>query len=234
MTFRKAHRTSAKLRLAITGTAGAGKTYSSLLLAFGLGGNIALIDTENGSGDLYSSLGDYDICQLNAPYDPRRYVQCIHEAEKADYTTIIIDSLSHAWSGQGGILDLQGKIAEAKYRGNSYAAWRDVTPLQNALVDCLLSSPCHIIATMRSKTDYLQCENERGRTEIRKVGLAPVQREGIDYEFTTVFDLSQEHIAIASKDRTGLFSGTPFTVDQHTGEILRDWLNYSNDTRKGD
>lgn len=233
MTFRKAQRTNAKLRLAITGTAGSGKTFSSILIAHGIGGNIALIDTENGSGDLYSHLCNYNICNLNAPFNPRKYIQAIHEAEQAGYNTVIIDSLSHAWNGQGGILDIQGKLAEAKYRGNSYAAWKDVTPLQNALVDCILASPCHIIATMRSKTDYAQTENERGRTEIRKVGLAPVQREGMDYEFTTVFDLSQEHIAIASKDRTGLFGDIPFTVDTHTGEILRDWLNSGTEAQKG-
>lgn len=232
--FRKAQRTNAKLRLAITGTAGAGKTFSSILIAKGLGsGNIALIDSENGSGNLYAGMCDYDICQLSAPYDPRKYVQVIHEAEKEGYTTIIIDSLSHAWSGQGGILDLQAQITASMKSGNSYAAWRQVTPLQNRLVECILTSPCHIIATMRSKTDYAMDKNERGYTEIRKVGLAPVQREGMDYEFTTVFDLSQEHIAIASKDRTGLFGANPFTVDVHTGEILRDWLNTGADTQKG-
>ena len=233
MAFTKAKRTHSKLRIAITGAAGAGKTFSAILIAKGLGGNFALIDTENGSGDLYSDIADYDICQLKAPYDPRKYIQVIHEAEQAGYNSVIIDSLSHAWCGVGGVLDLQAKISAAKYKGNSYAAWRDVTPLQNALVDCLLASPCHIIATMRSKTDYVQTENERGRTEIRKVGLAPVQREGMDYEFTTVLDLSQEHIALASKDRTGLFDNTPFTVDVHTGEILRDWLNAGAYTTKG-
>lgn len=135
MAFRKAHRTNAKLRLAITGTAGSGKTYCSILIAKGIGGNIALIDTENGSGDMYSHLCDYDICNLSAPYDPRKYIQAIHEAEHEGYNTVIIDSLSHAWSGQGGILDIQAKLAESRYRGNSYAAWKDVTPLQNALVD---------------------------------------------------------------------------------------------------
>lgn len=224
MTFRKAERKQAKLRLALTGTAGSGKTYSALLVAQGLGGKIAMIDTENGSGDLYAGMCEYDILTLTN-YDPRRYMQAIHEGEQSGYSTLIIDSLSHAWSGQGGILDLQAQIAATKYRGNSYAAWRDVTPMQNALVNAILSSPCHIIATMRSKTDYAQTETERGRTEIRKVGLAPIQREGMDYEFTTVFDLSQEHLAIASKDRTMLFGGTPFTVDVHTGEILRNWLN---------
>lgn len=225
MAFKKAQRKQAKLRLAITGAAGSGKTYSALLLAFGLGGRIAMIDTENGSGDLYCNLGDYDICSLTAPYDPRKYVQSIHEAEQAGYDVVIIDSISHAWSGCGGVLDIQGKLTEAKYRGNGYAAWREATPLQNYFVDTLLSSPCHIIATMRSKTEYVQAENDRGKTEIRKVGLAPVQRDGIDYEFSTVFDLSAEHNAVATKDRTGIFDGQIFTVSKDTGKILRDWLN---------
>ena len=233
MAFRKAQRTNAKLRLALTGTAGAGKTYSALLIAKGLGGKIAMIDTENGSGDLYSDLCEYDICSLAAPYDPRKYIQLIHEAEQSGYDTVIIDSLSHAWSGQGGLLDLQAKLAEAKYRGNSYAAWRDITPLHNAFVDTLLASPCHIIATMRSKTDYIQAENERGRTEIRKVGLAPVQREGMDYEFTTVFDISANHTAVVSKDRTGVFGDIPFVINGHTGEMFRDWLNAGAETQKG-
>ena len=229
MAFRKAQRKKAKLRLAITGPAGSGKTYSALLLAFGLGGKIAMIDTENGSGDLYCDLGDYDICSLNAPYDPRKYIQVIHEAEQAGYDTLIIDSLSHAWSGEGGVLDLQSRAAASSKSGNSYTAWRQVTPLQNRLVDCILASPCHIIATMRSKTEYIQAENDRGRTEIKKVGLAPVQREGMDYEFGTVFDISLNHMATVSKDRTGLFDDTPFTVSQETGQTLREWLEKGED-----
>ena len=191
-----------------------------------------MIDTENGSGDLYSHLGDYDIATMHAPYAPQKYLQAIQEAEKEGYDIIIIDSLSHAWNGQGGILDIQNKLAEAKYRGNSYAAWRDVTPLQNMLVNALISSQSHIIATMRSKTEYIQTENERGRTEIRKVGLAPVQREGIDYEFGTVFDLSPNHLAIVSKDRTGIFDGNVFEVSQDTGKKLRDWLDNGSGEKK--
>ena len=230
MAFRKAQRKKAKLRLAITGASGSGKTYSALLLAFGLGGKIAMIDTENGSGDLYSSLGNYDICSVSAPYHPQKYIQAIHEAEQAGYDTVIIDSLSHAWSGEGGILDIQGKVASTNKSANSYAAWRQVTPLQNRLVESILASPCHIIATMRSKTDYAMDKNERGYTEIRKVGLAPVQREGMDYEFGTVFDISLEHVAVASKDRTGLFDGNiPFTISQETGKILRKWLDEGED-----
>ena len=224
MAFRKAERKQAKLRLAITGPAGSGKTYSALLIAFGIGGRIAMIDTENGSGDLYANLGEYDICSLSAPYDVRRYIQLIHEAEQAGYGTIIIDSLSHAWSGEGGLLDLQSKVAASSKSGNSYTAWRQVTPLHNRLIDAILGSSCHIIATMRSKTEYLQTENERGYKEIRKVGLAPVQREGMDYEFGTVFDLTTNHTATVSKDRTGLFDGSVFTITEDTGKMLLQWL----------
>ena len=217
MAFRKAIRKRAKLRLAITGPAGSGKTYSALLLAFGLGRKVAMIDTEN------------DFVQLRQDHllyvDKTARLLELIEAEQVGYNIIIIDSLSHAWNGNGGLLDIHGRIAEAKYRGNGYAAWREATPMQNYLVDALLASPCHIIATMRSKTDYVQTENERGKTEIHKVGLAPVQREGIDYEFSTVFDLSAEHNATASKDRTGIFDNTVFTVSKDTGKILREWLN---------
>lgn len=224
MSFRKAERKRAKLRLAITGPAGSGKTYSALLIAFGLGGKIAMIDTENGSGDLYADLGDYDVCTLSAPYSIEKYLAAIREAENAGYDIIIIDSLSHAWSGEGGLLDLQGKIAASSKSGNSYAAWRQVTPMHNKLIEAMLTSRCHIIATMRSKTEYVQAENERGRTEIRKVGLAPVQREGMDYEFGTVFDLGVDHNATVSKDRTGIFDGKIFTISMITGQTLKEWL----------
>lgn len=226
MPFTKAKRTNAKLRLAITGSAGSGKTFGALLIALGMEGKIAVIDTENGSADLYAHLGDYDTCQLTPPFDPRRYINLIHEAENEGYNVIIIDSLSHAWAGEGGCLDIQAKIAATKYRGNTYAAWRDVTPLHNALVQAVLASPCHIIATMRSKTDYA---NDNGKPV--KVGLAPVQREGLDYEFTSVLDISQNHLATVSKDRTGLFRDTPFRITPQIGERLLDWLNA--DTKKG-
>ena len=232
MTFTKATKTKSKLRLAITGTAGSGKTYGTLLIAQGLGGNIAMIDTENGSGNVYSDLCDYDICNLSAPYDPRKYIECIHEAEKAGYDILIIDSLSHAWSGEGGVLDLHGRVAANSKSGNTYIAWSQVTPLQNRLVDTILASPCHIIATMRSKTEYLQSKDERGKTEVVKVGLAPVQRDGIEYEFSTVFDISASHLASVNKDRTALFGDTPFTISPDIGARLRKWLNDDGNEKK--
>ena len=224
MAFHKAERRKAKLRLGITGPAGSGKTYGALLVGMGLGGKIAMIDTENGSGDLYSGLGDYDVCTIEAPYTVQKYLTAIEEAEKAGYDVLIIDSLSHAWAGEGGLLDMQGKIADSSRSGNSYTAWRQVTPLHNKLVEAMLASKCHVIATMRSKTEYVQEKGDNGKTIIRKVGLAPVQRDGMDYEFGTVFDLGLNHAATVSKDRTSLFDGDVFTLSKETGEKLKAWL----------
>lgn len=234
MAFTKAKRTNAKLRLAITGTSGSGKTYGALLIALGLEGKIAVIDTENGSADLYAHLGDYDTCQLTPPFDPRRYVQLIHEAEHEGYNVIIIDSLSHEWNAEGGSLDLQGKIAASKYKGNTYAAWRDVTPLHDSLINAIIASPCHIIATMRSKTETVFNPENR---QVQKVGLAPVQRDNVEYEFTTVLDISQNHLASVSKDRTGLFPDTPFMITPKVGTRLLEWLNSDSNcpvNQKGD
>ena len=223
--FRKAERRKAKLRLAITGPAGSGKTYGALQVAQGLGGRIAMIDTENGSGDLYADICNYDVQTLTAPYSIQKYLAAIHEAEEEGYDVLIIDSLSHAWSGEGGLLDMHEKFTSQSKSGNSYTAWRQVTPWHNRLIETMLNSKCHIIATMRSKTDYAQMQNEKGRTESRKVGLAPVQRDGMDYEFTIVFDLSMEHSVTVSKDRTSLFDRQIFTITQDTGKTLRKWLD---------
>lgn len=229
MTFTKAKKTNSKLRLAITGTAGSGKTFGALLIAQGLGGNIAMIDTENGSGNVYADLCDYDICNLSAPYDPRRYVQCIHEAEQAGDNVIIIDSISHEWNGEGGCLDLHARET-ASGKGNSFTAWAKITPLHNMFVQALTASPCHIIATIRSKTDHIINDSR----QVVKVGLAPVQRDGIEYEFSTVFDISASHLASVNKDRTALFGDTPFTISPDIGARLRKWLNDDDNTKGGE
>lgn len=228
MTFTKAKKTNSKLRLAITGPSGAGKTYSALLIAQGLGGKIAMIDTENGSGNVYSDLCDYDICNLSAPYYPQKYIQCIHEAEKAGYEIIIIDSISHEWNGEGGCLDLHTRET-ASGKGNSFTAWAKITPLHNMFVQALTASPCHIIATIRSKTDHIINDSR----QVVKVGLAPVQRDGIEYEFSTVFDISASHLASVNKDRTALFGDTPFKISPDIGVKLRKWLNDDGNEQKG-
>lgn len=228
MEIRKAQRRKAKLRLGIAAPSGAGKTYSALLLAFGLGGKVGVIDTEHGSADLYANLGDYDVIEIAAPYTVPKYLQAIKAFEAAGYTTIIIDSLTHAWAGDGGLLDKQGKIADSG-KANGFAAWRTITPEHNSLVEAMLKSPCHIIATMRAKQEYVLETNEKGKQTPKKVGLAPVQRDGMEYEFTVMLDIDMNHVASASKDRTSLFDGRYFKVGQETGTELLAWLESGAD-----
>jgi hypothetical protein len=232
--FKKAERKQSKLRLAICGCSGSGKSYSSIMIAKGLcsnsssGSKIAVIDTESGSSELYSHIADYDVAVLTPPFTPQRYIDLIHTAEKAGYSTLIIDSLSHAWQGAGGILEMHDKATTG--RTNSFAAWGVVTPLHNALVEAILSSPLHIIATMRTKTAY-EVVSENGRTKVNKLGLAPVQRENMEYEFTVVFDLlADSHTANVSKDRTGLFTNQQqFQPSEATGKKLLQWLESGTD-----
>lgn len=226
--IRKAQRKKAKFRLGLVGPSGSGKTYSSLLIAKGLGGKVGLIDTENGSGDLYSDLMNYDIITLSAPFEIKKYLDCMKAFEDSGYDTIIMDSLSHAWAGQGGLLDKHAKISESG-RGNSYTAWRMVTPDHNLLVESILQSKCNVIATMRAKTEYVIEKNEKGREAPKKIGLSPVQRDGMDYEFTTVFDIDLTHTAHASKDRTGIFDGQWFPIGEETGKKMLDWINSGSD-----
>jgi hypothetical protein len=224
--FQKAVRHAAKLRLALSGPSGSGKTYSALLIASGIVplAKVAVIDTESGSANLYANLGGYSVLSLTPPYTPQKYMDAIHAAEQEGFELIIIDSLSHAWNGEGGILDQQGKAADSKYRGNSWAAWREFTPIYNQLVETILHSKCHVIATMRSKTEYMQ-NDSGGKKRIVKVGAAPIQRDGIEYEFTVVFDLSIDHVASVSKDRTRLFDGQYFTPTPDVGKALHGWLD---------
>lgn len=224
--FRKATRHSRKLRATIDGPTGSGKTYSSLLLASGLtSGKIALLDTEHRSAELYADLFDFDVAPLDPPYTPDRYINIIKAAK--DYDVLVIDSLSHAWEGQGGVLEMHGNITAASRSGNSYTAWRDVTPRHDELIRTVLAFPGHIITTMRSKMEYLMVEGTNGKkAEIKRVGMAPIQRAGTEYEFDLVLDMSADgHFATASKKRMAtLFNDGPFKPTRETGELIRDWL----------
>ncbi|MBP2652597.1 MAG: ATPase [Firmicutes bacterium] len=221
--FKKAERRKIKLRLALCGPSGSGKTYSALKIANGIGGKIALLDTENGSGSLYSHLCDYDTAEIAPPFTVEKYIATIKEAEAAGYDVLIIDSLTHAWAGQGGLLEEVDKRQTGK--ANSFAAWRDVTPMHNRLVDTILQSKMHIIVTMRSKTAYEIETDERGKKVPIKKGMAPIQRDGLEYEFTVVLDLdNKKHVAEAGKDRTGLFDSKVFVPDESTGQQIMEWL----------
>ena len=225
MQFQKARRRKAKLRLAITGPSGSGKTWGALLVGKGLGGKMAVIDTERGSASLYSHLADFDVLELAPPYTPERFIDAVKSAEKAGYDVLVIDSASHEWNGVGGCLELVDQVAAAKFKGNSWSAWNDVTPRHRAFLDAMLRANMHIIATMRSKTETAQTE-ENGRKKVVKLGMKSEQRDGVEYEFTTVLDLTHDgHYAIASKDRTGLFQGDPKPLSEDTSRRLLEWLD---------
>lgn len=227
--FRKAERSKAKLRLGLVGPAGSGKTHSALLIASGIGGKIAVADSENGSANKEVGKKDippFDVMVLSSPFTPTKYIEAIKAAEAEGFDVIILDSLSAAWAGSGGLLEKVDAVTKASTSKNSYMAWREVTPLHNKLVDSILQSKCHVIVTMRSKVEYVVEKDEKtGKNVPKKVGLAPVQREGMDYELDLVFDVDQAtHYAMASKDRTSLFDGEPHKPSKETGERLAAWL----------
>lgn len=224
MQLRVAERKQVKMRLGLSGASGFGKTYSALLLAFGLTGDwskIALTDTENGSGELYSHLGPYNVLTLTAPFAPERYIEALHACEKAGMEAIIIDSVSHEWEGKGGCLEIVEGL------GGRYQDWAKVTPRHQAFLSAILNSSCHVITTVRRKQDYDMVKNDKGKMEVQKVGTKEVTREGFEYELTCSLELiNDKHLAKASKDRTGLFMNQPeFVITSETGKKILEWCN---------
>jgi hypothetical protein len=219
MEIRKSERKNAKIKLALQGSAGSGKTYSSLLLAKGLlGGDFtktAIIDTEHGSGDLYAHLGNYNVVSLEPPFSPEVYIQAIDLCEKSGMEVIIIDSISHCWDY---LLDVHSNMP-----GNSFTNWAKITPRQNDFINRILRSKAHVISTMRVKQDYV-LNQKNGKFVPEKVGLKAIQRNDLDYEFTIVFDVDSAHNAKVSKDRTGLFIDKPeFVINASTGRRINEW-----------
>jgi len=222
--FQKAQRVTKKARIGICGAAGSGKTLSALKIACGLGEKVALVDTENNSSVLYADRIDFDVLNIEPPFEIDKYIKAIHQAEAAGYDVLILDSISHAWAGEGGLLDTQGKLADGGM--NSFTAWRKLTPQHNAFIEAMIRSKLHLIATMRSKMDYVVETNEKGKSVPKKVGLAPIQREGLDYEFDVVFDLDLNHNAQSTKDRSSLFDGRLVSKpDEKIGKQILEWLD---------
>lgn len=223
MAFLKAQRKQVKLKIAIAGPSGSGKTLSSLLIARGIGKKIALIDTENGSASLYSDKVDfeYDTDVITPPFTPEKYILKIEEAEKAGYDVIIIDSLSHAWAGEGGTLDKKSEI-DARDKGNQFTNWKIPKQSFAKLKNAILHSSCHIIVTLRSKQAY-ELVDDNGKKKPQKMGLAPISEPDIEYEFTLVLDMAMNNSAAPSKDRTGLFRELVFTPTKATGEMIMKW-----------
>jgi len=226
MPFTKATKRRSFARVALIGPAGSGKTYTALHVAKGLeiGARIAVIDTEHGSAAKYSHLVPFDVCQLDSG-DPRAYEREIREAVRGGYDVLVIDSLSHAWMGRGGCLEMVDAAARRSSGGNSYFAWRDVTPMHRALVDTILSAQIHVIATMRSKTKYA-LDQHGGKTVPRKIGTAPVQRDGIEYEFDVVGELDYEHRMTITKSRVSSLDGMVLELPgEPFGLQLATWLS---------
>ena len=224
MQLQKAKRHQVKLRIGLSGPSGFGKTYSALLMAYGITNDwnkIALIDTENKSASLYSHLGDFNVLSLEEPFTPERYLQAIKLCEDSAIEVIIIDSISHEWQGKGGCLEIHEQL------GGRFQDWAKVTPRHNAFIDAIILSKCHLITTSRSKVDYSLDKDSNGKTKVMKLGTKAITREGFEYELTVNFEfLNDKHLVQASKDRTELFSGKPeFIINSSTGKKLIDWCN---------
>lgn len=224
MQLKQSQRQQVRLRLGLSGASGFGKTYSALQLAYGMTqdwSKIAVIDTENSSASLYSDLGNYNVLDLQAPYSPERYIQAIELCENSGIEVIIIDSITHEWNGTGGCLDIHEKL------GGRFQDWANVTPRHQAFINKILQSTCHVITTTRRKIDYSLDVASNGKTQVVKHGTKEITRDGFEYELTINFELVNEnHLAKASKDRTGLFMNKPeFIITSETGRMILDWCN---------
>jgi len=218
MQLNRAERKNVKIKLGLQGSSGSGKTMSALLLAYGLTNDwskIAIIDTENHSAELYSHLGAYNVLNLEPPFSPERYKEAIEVCKKAQMEVIIIDSISMEWDY---ILEQHSQLA-----GNSYTNWSKFTPRHHSFVQSILQANAHVICTLRAKQDYVLNE-KNGKFVPEKVGLKSIQRDGLDYELTIVFEIDIKHNAVATKDRTELFSGkTEFKISSETGNEISEW-----------
>lgn len=224
-TFRKAQRSQVFIKLAITGPTGSGKTFSALRLANGLladsGKRIAFLDTENDSASLYSDRFDFDVLPIDRPFDHEKFVKGIEMAVSEGYGAVVIDSASHFWEG---ILEYKSKL-DSRPGTNSYTNWNEAGKKFDGIISAVLQSKIHLIACMRSKMDYILEDNGKGKMAPKKVGLAPVMRDGIEYEFTTVFDIALDHNAQVSKDRSSLFTDKIFQITEDTGKQIKTWLS---------
>ena len=231
MKLQKATRKKSFLKLNISGPSGSGKTMSALYMAYGLVGDwnkIAVVDTENGSASLYSHVGEFNTIDLEPPFSPERYIEAIDTCIKAGIECIVMDSSSHEWHGPGGCIELNERLAQTKYKGNTWSAWNETTPRHDAFVQKVLQSRCHFITCTRSKMETVMTDDKK----VKKVGMKDIQREGWEYELTVSLNLDRDtHTAIASKDRTNLFEGkAPFVITPDTGKMIAEWCDSGLDT----
>lgn len=226
MEFKKAQREQSKLRLALYGVSGSGKTFSSLLLSKPLGKKIALVDTEFKSANKYADIFDFDSLALEQP-TVQNVCKAIQLAR--DYDVLIIDSLSHAWKELCAEVD---KLAESKYGGNNWRAWSEGTPLQNLLIKSMLSFPGHLIVTMRADTNWTTTTNEKGKLQPIRIGEKPSQGKGIEYEFDMLIQIHNNHKGEVLKSRVidpetkqNRYQDKIIDLDETFADGLAMWLN---------
>lgn len=218
--FKKASKKGSKLRLALFGVSGSGKTFSALRIASGLGQKIAVIDTERGSASKYADRFSFDVAECEKP-TINNLKMIINQAK--GYDVLIIDSLSHAWME---LLQEVEQIAKARYGGNTWSAWSEGTPKQQGFIDSILNFPGHVIATMRVETNWTTMTNEKGKIVPVRIGEAPKQGKGMEYEFDMLIQLSQDHIAQVLKDRTGKYQDELIEKPgEEFGKELALWLD---------
>jgi hypothetical protein len=223
MAFKPATKEQAKLRMMLMGPAGSGKTFTALRIAKGLGGRIAVADTEAGSASKYAkAIVPFETTDKSdfPDFHPHRYVKVIQNAEREGFDVLILDGLSPAWNGKGGAQELLDQAVKRSKSGNSYMAWGEITPIWNSLFEAVLHSGIHVIATARSKMDYILETNAKGQQVPKRVGMAPQLRDGVEYEFDVVMDLDNG-TGVITKSRAPDLNGK---VIQHPGEALGEQL----------
>ncbi|MFF2954301.1 ATP-binding protein [Kitasatospora sp. NPDC057965] len=230
-TFAPATREQAKARIALEGPSGSGKTYTALTLATTMSPRVALIDTERGSASKYAaghsgSGFTFDTLQMSK-YDPRDLVAALATAGQAGYGAVIVDSLTHFWSGTGGMLELVDAIGKRGGGGGNFGGWKEARPFERAMIDALLAYPGHVIVTMRTKSEYVIEEDSRGKKQVRKVGTKAEQREGLEYEFDIVGDLDQENTLVVTKSRCPELSGA--VINRPSADLATTVLTWLED-----
>lgn len=219
MQLRTAERKQSFMKLGIQAPSGHGKTYSALILAKGLVGElskVAIIDSEK-SADLYAHLGAYKVLTLDG-FAPKDYIKAIRICKEAGMKVVIIDSLSHAWAYL--------KDYHSTMSGNSFQNWSKLKPLHQELIDTIIQTSAHFICNLRTKHDYVMTE-KNGKLVPEKVGLKAITTDNTEYEFSIVFELDKAHHATVSKDRTGLFAPlkVPFVITEETGQQIKEWCD---------
>jgi hypothetical protein len=227
LTVRRAERKQKKFKGAVVGVSGSGKTWTALELATGLknGGRILLLDTERSSSTLYADRFDFDVVDL-PDSEVKTYLQGIDLAVKNGYDSLVIDSLSHAWEY---LLEEVENVQKRDRRRNSFTAWAEVTPIYKTLVHKIVTVPIHVVATMRAKSEYVMEEYTDSKGHRRekpvKVGLAPVFRQGGEYEFDLVANIDLEHTLVVEKSRIDFLADKVMSKPtSDVGRQIRDWL----------